>query len=142
MSVAYDEKVLVSFADRLYRRASSMVVLYAVVAGAFGAAVVGVGGALASRDQHDWAFPNVLMLLFAGFSAYLGARVGSERAFALRLMAQTALCQAQIERNTRASADALQHAVRGAEREATAGNPLLHDGLEELGNGREPRREG
>jgi hypothetical protein len=30
--------------------------------------------------------------------------VGSNRAFALRLMAQTALCQMQIERNTRPAA--------------------------------------
>lgn len=93
MSVVYDEKVLVNFAERLYRRASSTVMLYAVVAGAFGAAVVGIGGALASRNDHDWAFPNVLTLIFAGFSAYVGARVGSDRAFTLRFMAQTALCQ-------------------------------------------------
>lgn len=32
--------------------------------------------------------------------------VGSERAFALRLMGQTALCQLQIERNTRSTAAA------------------------------------
>jgi len=34
----------------------------------------------------------------------LGAVVGNNRAFALRLMAQTALCQMQIERNTRPAA--------------------------------------
>ena len=109
MSVAYDETVLVSFADRLYRRAASVRALYAELAGAFGAAMVGVVGALASRDQ--WAFPNVLTLIFAGISAYLGARVGSDRAFELRLMAQTALCQVQIERNTRAAAGAVLHQV-------------------------------
>lgn len=34
----------------------------------------------------------------------IGAMVGSERAFTLRLLAQQALCQVQIERNTRAAA--------------------------------------
>lgn len=106
MSVLYDEKVLVGFAERLYRRASSMVALYTVVAGVFGAAVVGLGGLLASGHEQVWAFPNVLTLIFAALSAYIGARVGGERAFTLRMMAQTALCQVQIERNTRASAEA------------------------------------
>jgi hypothetical protein len=38
--------------------------------------------------------------------AVLGGIVGSERAFALRFAAQQALCQVQIERNTRGAAGA------------------------------------
>ena len=49
----------------------------------------------------------------------LGVVVGSNRAFALRLMAQTALCQMQIERNTRPAAGDDGTGAAAAENETT-----------------------
>ena len=95
--VAYDSKVLYEFADRLYRQASRIVLSYTMV-GALIGFLLG-GGAAVAADVRDSAMVAgiVVALLFgaAGFS------MGQEKAFTLRLQAQTALCQARIEENTR-----------------------------------------
>jgi hypothetical protein len=89
MSVTYDETVIVEFANRLYARSTFIVVLYLALGAALGAAVAA-----------GFSLP---LLLGGCVGAVLGGIFGNERAFALRLMAQTALCQLQIERNTRTS---------------------------------------
>lgn len=58
-----------------------------------GAIAGAVGGAA-------WGGGERLFLTVIG-GIVLGALVGNSRAFALRLQAQTALCQVQIEENTR-----------------------------------------
>lgn len=91
----YDPDIIDRFAEELYSRASMIVIwttaTWAVI-GLFAGGVVGetfLGGAL---------LPMVIGAAGAGF---LGYRRGEEKAFALKLQAQTALCQVQIERNTR-----------------------------------------
>lgn len=101
MAVSYDENVIVSFADRLYRRASSMVVAYML----FGVMVGVLPVVIAMGMNH--VRPNAIGAVAAMvglIGGVIGAMVGSERAFTLRLLAQQALCQVQIERNTRAAA--------------------------------------
>ncbi len=98
MRVAYDENVITSFADDLYRRAASLIVGHTVLGGLAGAAV-GLAGCLALRTELAGLGAVLLTLL----GALVGLSLGRARAFALRLTAQTALCQVRIERNTRLS---------------------------------------
>ncbi len=101
--VSYDESVIIEFADRLYRRARSIVVTWTLFGGGFASLL----GWLAGSRYAEWAgHPTVAkdLVVIAGLvGALAGFIAGRERSFALRLQAQTALCQAQIERNTRAA---------------------------------------
>jgi hypothetical protein len=104
MTVAYDEAVIIESARRLYERAASIVVTRAVFGGGCGLLVVLLGGVwydARSGLAHDLAIPS---LVVAAIGAVLGYVVGDERAFELRLQAQTALCQVQIERHARQAA--------------------------------------
>jgi len=58
----------------------------------------------ATRSGHPLHPGTAAVIIVALVGAVLGYLVGNDRAFALRLMAQTALCQMQIERNTRPAA--------------------------------------
>jgi hypothetical protein len=92
--ISYDPNVIQEFADKLYSRADAIVVGWTAV-GALGGFVVGSmmgGGGMR------------LFLLFLGGA--IGYAAGMQRAFLLKLQAQQALCQVQIERNTRADAEA------------------------------------
>ncbi len=95
--ISYDPAVIQRCATRLYFRAS----LAAATSTALGA-LVGLVGApyilqalpsAISLKATDWMCPALLGLI--------GLGQGLERAFLLRLQAQTALCQLQIELNTR-----------------------------------------
>ena len=92
--VSYDPKLVYEFADRFYRRAGHVVVS-SVVVGLLAGILVGrllteaFGG-------YTWAI--------AAVAGLIGYAAGSQRAFALKLQAQQALCQVKIEENTRASA--------------------------------------
>jgi hypothetical protein len=69
------------------------------------AIVGGVGGlALSQRPSIYGAAPGSGAAAAAGVIALgvIGLMIGQARAFALRLQAQVALCQVEIERNTRA----------------------------------------
>jgi len=90
----YDPAIIQTFADRLYSQARAI----AVIAALLGAIIGSVGGkALGAAVDADngGALLGTLLLGAAGFA------VGQARAFSLRLQAQTALCQVQIEVNTR-----------------------------------------
>ncbi|MFT3694004.1 MAG: hypothetical protein QM831_12745 [Kofleriaceae bacterium] len=88
------------FASRLYRRAARIAVMCA-----FLGFVIGAGAALPLSPlfaPHSHGDSGSSIFIVVGIvGAVFGWVIGTERAFALRLMAQTALCQAQIERNTR-----------------------------------------
>jgi hypothetical protein len=100
--VGYDEGVIVLHADRLYRRAQMAVVMFTVL----GALVCGLAtGALlwtghVWRDHVDSALPPLMLATLVG--GLFGWALGCGRASALQLAAQVALCQLEIERNTRA----------------------------------------
>lgn len=86
---SYDPSIVERFAQALYDRAGTVVfahtALYAAVAG--GAGLIGVS--------------TLAGLVAALIGGAIGYDVGQQKAFALKLQAQTALCQVQIERNTR-----------------------------------------
>ncbi len=91
MDTRYDEKIIQEFADGLYQQADSVAGMYALVG-----AVIGGGPGF---------FVHGIIGLLAGVVLLggLGYVLGRDRGFALKLQAQTALCQAQIERNTRST---------------------------------------
>jgi hypothetical protein len=119
MSVIYDESVIVQFAERHYRRASSIVAAYVLLSGSLGAVVAAFGASYAAHNNAN-ASIGTPTLVVGVVCAFLGGLVGNERAFALRLMAQSALCQVQIERNTRSMKDLLRAAT---ERRGTTSPP-------------------
>lgn len=91
--VTYDPAVIQEFASRLYRRASSTVAAYTFLGLIIGAVA---GGALSAGGESRGMI--TLIGLFVG--AGIGFALGQERAFKLKLEAQVALCQVQIEKNT------------------------------------------
>ena len=99
MAVSYDENVIVTFAERLYRRAATVVLVYTLLSAILGAlAVKAVVSVYSVPSDSADGMTIVIALIAAG----LGAVAGTGRAFVLRLQAQQALCQMHIERNTRA----------------------------------------
>jgi hypothetical protein len=99
----FDSTIIESFARRLYARASWVVLrywfLYTMVGGI--AAATCYYYLPAQVAQNLGAFIVLGTLVCFGL---VGIAVGNEKAFHLRLQAQMALCQIQIERNTRAAA--------------------------------------
>lgn len=93
--VRYDPQVIVTFAERLYRRARSIVISYGV-AGFFAGLIF--GPLLSGSLNISY---GLRALLFAGAGAIGGVVFARNKAFALRLLAQQALCQMEIEKNTR-----------------------------------------
>lgn len=85
----YDPKIIQEFAEGLYSRATTIVVVSVL----FFALVGGIAGYFLIRGS------GTVVLLAIG--AAVGYYLGSQRAFLLKLQAQTALCQVEIERNTR-----------------------------------------
>ncbi len=97
-AVDYDENVIVTFADRLYKDASRIIVAAAVV----GLVLCAVGAWALFKSASPGSSLQLPFSVIAGLAGGLvGWLIGSSLAFWLRLAAQTALCQVQIERNTR-----------------------------------------
>lgn len=93
----YDPAVIQRFADRLYARAALSLVASTILGGLIGLVTApfllqALPPGLSLRCP-DWVPVIVLGLL--------GLGQGFERGAQMRLQAQTALCQLQIERNTR-----------------------------------------
>ena len=93
---SYDPEVIQRSADRLYARAA----LSAVVSAALGV-LIGLVAAPFILQSLPFALavrcPEWVSAVVLGF---IGLGQGLERGTQLRLQAQTALCQMQIERNT------------------------------------------
>lgn len=88
--VSYDPVVIRTFAQTLYDRAATVM----FISTAIGVVIGGIAG--------KFVFENFGMLVLAAFSGGIGYWMGSQRASVMKLQAQTALCQVQIEQNTRA----------------------------------------
>jgi hypothetical protein len=101
--VSYDGKVIVAFAEQLYKQAASVVATYTVVGILAG---LGLGYFLSGALGIHPILEPVLAAAIVGAVAYV---VGQQRAFALRLQAQVALCQIQIEANTRVQPGVSSH---------------------------------
>jgi hypothetical protein len=96
-NIAYDPTVIQTFAARLYTQANSIVAVWTAL-GLFGGAALGFAFAGIS-DLSDQSATFTVM--GAVILAAIGYSHGSSKAFALKLQAQIALCQVQIEANTR-----------------------------------------
>lgn len=98
----FDAQIIEEFARRLYKRASSMIVSYTaagILLGLIaGAAVSMFGTQERGGDQAPNAVAAIVGALLAGAMGYAA---GQSKAFQIRLQAQMALCQLQIEKNTR-----------------------------------------
>lgn len=96
VQVQYDRAIIDEFAHRLYHLAGSAVwvntLLGVLIGGGIGAAI---GKVMAS---------DVYMIASLVIGTGVGWWQGRERAFQLKLQAQSALCQARIEENTRRAA--------------------------------------
>lgn len=101
----YDPQVIHEFAERLYQRAAGLLIQYVGLAGLVGAAFGYIGGGISGAG-------NGIGALF-GFGVFgaIGYAMATEKASALKLQAQTALCQARIEENTRTVASAAREAA-------------------------------
>jgi uncharacterized membrane protein YeaQ/YmgE (transglycosylase-associated protein family) len=100
--VRYDPDVIQEFAEGLYRKARGIILSHTLLGILVGAVAGFAVGAASSHGRNG--IPNMTMfltlvgaLLFGAF----GYSIGVQRSFYLRLQAQTALCQRQIEENTR-----------------------------------------
>jgi len=86
----YDSNVIVEFAAKLYKRAGSMILSYTV----FGVLLGAIGGFMVIPEA-------VAAVIGAMILGLIGFKLGVDKAFQLKLQAQVALCQVQIETNTR-----------------------------------------
>jgi hypothetical protein len=94
----YDPSVLQSQAERLYWRASRLLAERTVLWALLGFA--GTFVSLSLLQSIGDVSPVGGSFVGGALLGWLGYRSAAEEAFRLRLEAQTALCQVQIERNT------------------------------------------
>lgn len=100
----YDAKVIEHFAAGLYQHAAKAI-REATALGCFLGAVPGLPLGVAEMARaNDSLGGLVLAATCIAVGGYFGRQRGRARAFMLRLQAQEAMCQVQIERNTRRSA--------------------------------------
>ena len=98
MAVTYDAELIHTHVERLYRRANNAVVTYTLFGVGFGLSVGYIlGGFLGEVARGRMPYEGLCILLFGG----IAWSVGRDRAFALRVNAQLALCQTQIKESTR-----------------------------------------
>ena len=98
--IQYDAEVIQQFAARLYKRAASIVFAYSFLGFLLGI----VGGGAAATSVAGSGGGMIFLVIGAALGLLIGFMLGQEKAFALKLEAQVALCQCQIERNTSAGA--------------------------------------
>lgn len=96
---AYDPSIIEKFADKLYDRGENIIWKW----GCLGMLAGGFAAFMVLRSLGELPPPLGLGVLIVGIIIGLafGRSIGTDRAFHLFLQAQTALCQVQIERNTR-----------------------------------------
>lgn len=95
--IAYDPAVIQEFAGRLYSQSSS-IIFTSTLLGLIIGTLIGLGLAGAVQDDEAVGIFLLVGLMVGGFFGYIR---GKERSFKLRLEAQIALCQVEIERHTR-----------------------------------------
>lgn len=104
-SIQYDPTILQQFADKLYEQAKSIVAstITGYGLGAFILALLFVVAFGNRQNFHvQWSESDLGITVFmVAVGLLLGLGQGRKKAFMLKLRAQEALCQMQIEMNTR-----------------------------------------
>lgn len=90
----YDPEIIKQYADLLYQKAERVILGPTIALG-----LMGLGMGLILRAIG--AGSGMLALFLAGGGGFAGWQISQAQAFQLRLQAQQALCQLQIEINTR-----------------------------------------
>lgn len=91
MATEYNPELIQKLADKLYSQANSSIVLGTLIGFV-------AGGFFGLSVSHESAIGVVIGVVLGSIVGYL---IGQSRAFSLRVQAQMALCQRQIELNTR-----------------------------------------
>ena len=91
--VQYDRAVIQEFAEKLYKKANSIIASYTIV----GLLLGGVGGYFLGDSMGGGMTTTAIVAVVV---ALIGFAIGREKAFLLKLQAQTAMCQMKIEQNT------------------------------------------
>lgn len=97
VKVNYDANIIQEFADRLYKRANSIIAMYTLVGLFLGSVPVFFLMTESGIETTTAAIVTGIVALFGGL---IGFSIGRERVFRMKLQAQTALCQLKIEQNT------------------------------------------
>lgn len=99
---AYDPSIIEKYAAHLYERGENIIWKWGCIGMLLGALCAGfVARTVLPTQNSIWG----IAMLAAGvvIGLFVGRSIGTDRAFHLFLQAQTALCQVQIERNTRST---------------------------------------
>ena len=98
--VDYDPAIIQEYADAMYRRAKWLVFISTIMGGLTGLIVASLIAIAASfgRGGSDPSFVFLMCVAIGGFFGYWN---GTQKAFWFKLAAQVALCQVEIEHNTR-----------------------------------------
>ena len=99
--VKYDSQIVRTFADQLYDDASLIVMLYTILGCISGGLWGGVGCFLFGGNLKSMQISeNMALLACTSIVGFAGFLLGRSKGFWLKLQAQVALCQVQIEENT------------------------------------------
>lgn len=96
MATQYDPHVIQRLADQLYKQAEGTIIIWTFVLLTIGASC---GLSIAKVTLSSASI--IYIIVGALIGALLGFVFGQSRAFSLRVQAQIALCQKQIEENSR-----------------------------------------
>lgn len=103
--VSYDPNLIIQFADRLYARANRLIATYVIRGFLLGGLVPGLLFFIVSRVAGGAGLRMgeglCVFLPLGAIGAAIGWSIATEKVFVLKLQAQQALCQLQIEMNTR-----------------------------------------
>jgi hypothetical protein len=98
----YDSAVTQNLANRLYAEADTVVIRYTIIGAACFAGIFYFGATLSSNAIFSFSLtPNKAVGLGLLLGVVIGFIAGQRKSYHLMLSAQLALCQIQIERNTR-----------------------------------------
>ena len=93
-NVKYDPQIIYEFANDLYAQANWIILKYSLTGFL-------LGGGVSYFIQNN----QIISIVSAVILGVLAMSIGKSRAYSLKLQAQTALCQVQIEKNTRSGLD-------------------------------------
>lgn len=97
MTTKYNPEIIQQFADQLYNLASWVVFIWTTL-------WLFIGGGCTFYIAHKYYAVNDIdkfIIIGSILGACIGYNIGQTKAFSLRFRAQRALCQKQIEENTR-----------------------------------------